>query len=156
MADCNEWQTRAFPNVSEFESESEWAWRSIKFRICKKCGNLETQQHSDLDSNSVTLLYVVVKCVFLLGSSSSQYTHTINTHTYIHMHHNAIYSNLSLESESHPLLAWLFIAALWNRAGHYIFALWFISIFLFSSPNLSGYRLDVYHTSTHDVALLRI
>jgi len=46
------------------------------------------------------------------------------------------------------------MAALCNRAGHYIFALWFISIFLlsfffFSSPNLSGCRLDVYHTSTH-------
>jgi len=29
------------------------------------------------------------------------------------------------------------------------------SIF-FSSPNLSGRRLDVYHTSTHGVALVRI
>jgi len=42
------------------------------------------------------------------------------------------------------------MAALWNRAGHYIFILWFLSssIFcLFSSPNLSCRRLDVYHTS---------
>jgi len=32
------------------------------------------------------------------------------------------------------------------------FALWFLSFYLsffFSSPNLSGHRLDVYHTSTH-------
>ena len=28
-----------------------------------------------------------------------------------------------------------------------------LSIFLFSSPNLSGRRLDVYHTSIHGVAL---
>ena len=48
------------------------------------------------------------------------------------------------------------------RAGHYIFVLWFLSIYLsiylssFSSPNLSGHRLDVYHTSTHGVALVRI
>jgi len=74
------------------------------------------------------------------------------------------------------------MVALWNRADHYIFVLWFLpSFFLsflwlpygirqaiiflscgfyllsfFSSPNLSGCRLDVYHTSTHDVALLRI
>jgi len=51
------------------------------------------------------------------------------------------------------------MAAVWNRAGHYIFALWFLllSIYLlFSSPNLSGRRLDVYHTSTHGVALVRI
>jgi len=30
------------------------------------------------------------------------------------------------------------------------------SIYLFSSPNLSGCRLDVYHISTHGVALVRI
>ena len=45
--------------------------------------------------------------------------------------------------------------------GHYIFALWFLFIllsffFFFSSPNLSRRRLDVYHTSTHGVALVRI
>jgi len=28
--------------------------------------------------------------------------------------------------------------------------------FTFSSPNLSGSRLDVYHTSTHDMALVQI
>jgi len=28
--------------------------------------------------------------------------------------------------------------------------------FFFPSPNLSGRRLDVYHTSTHGVALVRI
>jgi len=52
------------------------------------------------------------------------------------------------------------MVALCNRADHYIFALWFLSIFFFllffSSPNLGGRRLDVYHTSTHDVALVRI
>jgi len=54
-----------------------------------------------------------------------------------------------------------FMAALWNRTGHYIFVLWFLlffylSIFFFASPNLSRCRLDVYHTSTHGVALVRI
>jgi len=84
------------------------------------------------------------------------------------------------------------MAALWNSAGHYIFALGFLSLFLsllsfflsflwppcvadadiiclpcdfylllssfffYSSLNLSGRRLDVYHTSTHGVALVRI
>jgi len=32
----------------------------------------------------------------------------------------------------------------------------YLSIFFYYSPNLSGSRLDVYHTSTHDVALVRI
>jgi len=75
---------------------------------------------------------------------------------------------------------WLIMAAVCNRAGHYIFALWFHSSFsvffffmaalcnradhiyfhagvsssFFSSPNLSGRRLDVYDTSTHGVALV--
>jgi len=53
----------------------------------------------------------------------------------------------------------IFMVALCNRADHYMFALY--SFFLlpsifFSSPNLSGRRLDVYHTSTHGVALVRI
>jgi len=51
----------------------------------------------------------------------------------------------------------IFMAALCNR-GHYIFALWFLSIYrlssFFSSPNLSGRRLDVYHTLTHGVSHL--
>jgi len=51
------------------------------------------------------------------------------------------------------------MAALWNRAGHYIFALLFLLLsffFFFSSPNLSRRRVDVYHTFTHGVALARI
>ena len=36
---------------------------------------------------------------------------------------------------------------------HSILRLWLLS---FSTPILSGRRLDVYHTSTHGVALLRI
>jgi len=53
----------------------------------------------------------------------------------------------------------IFMVALWNRADHYIFMLFLSSssfFFLFSSPNLSGRRLDVYHTLTHGVALVRI
>ena len=54
-----------------------------------------------------------------------------------------------------------FMVALCNRADHYIFALLFLSpsiylSFFYSSPNLSGRRLDVYHTLTHGVALVRI
>jgi len=48
------------------------------------------------------------------------------------------------------------MVALCNRADHYIFALWFLLSSFFSSPNLSGRRLDVYHTSTHGVALVQI
>jgi len=48
------------------------------------------------------------------------------------------------------------MVALCNRADHYIFILFLSSFFFFSSPNLSGRRLDVYHTLAHGVALVRI
>ena len=47
------------------------------------------------------------------------------------------------------------MAALCN-GGHYILVLWFLPYIFFSSPNLSRRRLDVCHTSTHGVALVRI
>jgi len=51
----------------------------------------------------------------------------------------------------------LFMAALRSRCGDYIFALWFLSFFFYSSSNLSRRRLDVYHTtSIHGVPLVRI
>jgi len=47
------------------------------------------------------------------------------------------------------------MAALWNRAGHYILTCGFFLFFLlFSAPNLSGWRLDVYRTCTRGVALV--
>jgi len=52
-----------------------------------------------------------------------------------------------------------FMVALWNRADHYIFILWFLLLsffLLFSSPNLRRRRVDVCHTCTHGVALVRI
>jgi len=52
----------------------------------------------------------------------------------------------------------IIMAALCNRADHYIFyPVVFIFFLLLLFPRLiSAARLDVYHTSTHGVALLRI
>ena len=50
----------------------------------------------------------------------------------------------------------IIMAAVCNRAGHYIFALWFLLSSFFPSPNLSGRKFDVYRTSAHGVALVRI
>jgi len=52
------------------------------------------------------------------------------------------------------------VATLHSRCGHYILQLWFLSsssscFFFLSSHILSGWRLDVYHTSTPYVALVR-
>jgi len=53
-----------------------------------------------------------------------------------------------------------FMAALYNRAGHIYFhpvvCTSFFFLFFLSSPNLSRRRLDVYHTCTHGVVLVRI
>ena len=59
--------------------------------------------------------------------------------------------NGAIKSATHrlefsPVLTVVVMVALWNRADHYIFILilsFFLSSF-FSSPNLSGLRLDVY------------
>ena len=51
------------------------------------------------------------------------------------------------------------MVALCNRETIYIFMLWFVLLlllFFISSPNLNRRRLDVCHTSTHGVALVRI
>jgi len=60
----------------------------------------------------------------------------------------------------HYIFMLLFMAALCNRAGHIYFypviSFYLLLSFFYSSPNLSGHRLDVYHTSTHGVALVRI
>ena len=50
----------------------------------------------------------------------------------------------------------VFMAALRSRYGHYIFVLSFVLLSFFPSPNLGRRRVDVYHTSAHDVALVRI
>ena len=47
------------------------------------------------------------------------------------------------------------MAALRSRCVHYIFVR-FLLLSCFFLPNLSGRRLDVYHTSTHGVALVQI
>ena len=50
------------------------------------------------------------------------------------------------------------MAALCNR-GTIIFlpcSFFLLSIFFLSSPNLSGRRLDVYHTLAHGVALVQV
>ena len=60
------------------------------------------------------------------------------------------------KTSQHPFV----MAAGRSRCGHYILQLWFLSLFFFRIfyflAYLSGRRLDVYHTSTHDVALVRI
>ena len=75
------------------------------------------------------------------------------------LHGFRCYDNIASNAKCQRVLVFavcLVMVALWNRADHYIFILLFLSsifLYLFSSPNLSGRRLDVYHTSTHGVAL---
>ena len=73
------------------------------------------------------------------------------------------FQNLLLILYDHAKTTYVIMVALCNRADHYIFILFLLSSSsssssssFFSSPNLSGRRLDVYHTMAHGVALVRI
>ena len=58
--------------------------------------------------------------------------------------------------ERFPAL-YIIMVTLCNRADHYIFILSFVlSSFFLSSPNVSSHRVDVCHTCTNGVALVRI
>jgi len=46
-------------------------------------------------------------------------------------------------------------AIIFLPCGFFLSSIYLLSFF-FSSPDLSGHRLDVYHTSTHGAALVRI
>ena len=67
---------------------------------------------------------------------------------------------LSLNAD--PIHIRFIMAALRSRCGHSLYFcpvlsfFYLSSIFFYSSHNLSGRKLDVYHTSTHGVALVRI
>ena len=76
----------------------------------------------------------------------------------------ALLHGISIVGVSQTLRRWTEGATYIRQGGHHVghwrtFLVLSSSIFFFffySSPNLSGHRLDVYHTSTHGVALVRI
>ena len=85
-----------------------------------------------------------------------------NNYAYIRMHEVELVhisvrprKGAFMNERSRNIWSSYFLVALWNRETIYIFMLWFV-LLLFSSPNLSRRRLDVCHTSTHGVALVRI
>ena len=70
---------------------------------------------------------------------------------------SATYIHLSLKTDSHSVHS----PFLWppygiGQAIIFLPCGFFPSSFFYSSPNLSGRRVDVYHTSTHGVALVRM
>jgi len=66
-----------------------------------------------------------------------------------------------LQKPANGIVPIVFMAALCNRGAiiflpcsFFLSSIYLLSLFFFSSTNLSGHRLDVYHTSTHGVALV--
>jgi len=116
----------------------------------------------------------------LVGRSSPYYGNMWRRYWYLISFFPIVDTCLSCEDIARQICGmvprWqLFMVTLWNRADHYI--LWspyvigqwqtiifsscrlfffFLSFFFFSSPNLSRRRVDVCHTCTHNVALVRI
>jgi len=72
------------------------------------------------------------------------------------MYSNIVDTLLVAKKDPFGIYPVLIMAALRSRCGHYIFAPWFLLLSFFSLPNLSVRIVDVYHTSTHLVALMRI
>jgi len=74
--------------------------------------------------------------------------------------YSIVHSCILLNCLINLMMMMMMMMMMCSRCGHYILALWFLllilSSFFLSSPNLSRRRLDVYHTSTHGVALVRI
>ena len=67
----------------------------------------------------------------------------------------------SQDADIYIFILWFFLSSLWSPyvIGQTIIFLpcnFYLLSFFFSSPNLTGHRLNVYHTSTHGVALVRI
>jgi len=89
-------------------------------------------------------------------NKGTQYTHTyiqyIHTHTY---KYTSGIERCSFIFFAVSFIHHSFMATLWNKACHYIFVLWFLLSSFFLAI-LSRRSLDVYHTCTHDVALVRI
>jgi len=124
-----------------------------------------------------TTTYAACFCVEILLSTRRLCLHTSCTrlpHVLPHVQHHRAWTNHRLKSHQPTYLHTFIMVALRNRADHYIFILLFVMVALcnratitflpcdfcllllllpfFSSPNLSGQRLDVYHTFTHGMA----
>jgi len=68
----------------------------------------------------------------IFENATSDNVVNVNDHNILDIRHTAIF-RLIVKGKLCTLKVQqkLFMAALWNRAGHYIFVLWFLSIFLF-------------------------
>jgi len=115
-----------------------WQWHQLD-HMQITCTSLQTDNHATISS------IFTGQMLFLMPNQECQSTEG-----------KVKYLNLELRPTLVLDLLWppyVIVQAI------YIFILWFLSIYLssfFSSPNLSGHRLDLYHTSTHGVARVRI
>ena len=98
---------------------------------------------------------VVRPTVIHEGRHSIPETVVICSYAAVPLLHAAAANPLQLKPADRAAASTRVLRDLFFMAALCIFMLWFL-LLLFSSPNLSGRRLDAYHTSTHVVALVWI
>jgi len=114
---------------------------------CKHC----FQPHA-LHLHVYIALLTSISWVFLSITSTFSFKSPLHVSRALHLCFSLFYLSLCIY---YKFMYVFIMAALCNRAGHIYFHP-VVSSSFFSSPNLSGRRLDIYHTSAHGVALVQI
>jgi len=129
-------------SLSEDVSAAAVEWRDVTYLyLAESCSSLSTRQR-----HSSRNLCTSDSCLLTIASScphDSTESHTISLVLVLHYF---------LVSVSLWPPYGIGQAIIFSCCGFYLSS----SSIFFSLPNLSGRRLDVYHTSTHGVALMRI
>ena len=130
-------------------SKTSWIWIQTSQKI-RRISNLKKkvvgiQQHSDSDSNSVTSLL----CVIVTTACHSEFDQRWKCGPGDFM---TAASRDDDDDGDPPAVP----CGLHSHCHEMPLIFYSCGFFVFSSPILIGRGLDVYHTSTHDVALVRI
>jgi len=123
-------------NQASYVTVVTWPWSS-RVVVWLTCSNLPRAIWISMPL--ITFIYVFANVAYFTVLSASQ----------------LLQSNAVAVVSTRLIRVIIVMHVLFSRCWHYIFNLWFLLSSFLSSPNLSSRRVDVYHNSTHGVALVR-